>query len=902
MRQTISFPGMARSLSMAGTRDGALEHVEGMRLENGAWVATSDNDAKISNTNGFDDVFIHTIDTAKVFVAYHFQTGDLYYWTGVETPKTIFLGDEFDVTIKSLGSILVVMASKAGSMAKMHYFEYNITTATYLNVTLDETESVDFEFQSVTQIDEGLIDGYLKLGVSNTGLYSEIKASLDVIISDWQIDGKLEGWVFVSCAYMLYDGTYFRPSTPKLMYFGTGNTDRSPFAKYIESGNSSDPATYAAEDGPCAFWRSNLSFWLKNYWPGKLQVRVKNNASIQALVDIGKIVGITVFASPVLTHRWAYGVLRGHHPTYWFKNANGAKSNFDAPLTYSDLAKLEVTNAFEEGNMDINDWYKWIGLFKVGTLNIDQLSETWVDAPKCNYNSISQQEQFPVDLARHTISAKTSFIYNNRLLLGNVSTKLYGDTMKTEDVLGITPATSSIYEVFLIFSVKTSNELLYVKTIPTPITLNDMGGGILGVELPNYRIVYPDSRAFEATIVYHNINTDQYTAPRKIKLTPSETMNIAYYVDALTTTTNFMYVLFNVAQAPITYNPTITDTNRIQASETGNPYLFPARYSYSVGTTKVIAMAATTEPTSTGQFGQYPVIVFTGNGVWALELGNGEVFVQSIVPMTSDVAMDDNLVSNSSAVFFKTKHGIFALSGRESKNLSIPLVAACDTSLDNNAQLNGVLAGMFYTVPAGTPIPVDRTSMLEYISLQGTRLAIDPKTNELLVYNRLKNFTYTFGLDTQAWYTKNRGYISILNDYSRILAIPTSDDSAIFAVDQLKTNTNVKSFRLETRPIFAGKGLTGIGGLKVEVFTKGATANCLIVALLATNGDGSKWGMVAGKKVMLASGGTVSEIVFGHIPGKWRAFKLVVAGVRMYSAEILGVVFDTNERMNQKIR
>ena len=47
MRQTISFPGMARSLSMAGTRDGALEHVEGMRLENGAWVATSDNDAKI---------------------------------------------------------------------------------------------------------------------------------------------------------------------------------------------------------------------------------------------------------------------------------------------------------------------------------------------------------------------------------------------------------------------------------------------------------------------------------------------------------------------------------------------------------------------------------------------------------------------------------------------------------------------------------------------------------------------------------------------------------------------------------------------------------------------------------------------------------------------------------------
>lgn len=901
MRQTISFPGMARSLSMAGTRDGALEHVEGMRLENGAWVATSDNDAKISNTNGFDDVFIHTIDTAKVFVAYHFRTGDLYYWTGVATPKTIFLGDEFDVTIKSLGSILVVMASRDGSMAKMHYFEYNITTATYLNVTLDETENVDFEFQSVTQIDEGLKDGYLKLGISNTELYSEIKASLDVVISDWQIDGKLEGWAFVSCAYMLFDGTYFRPSTPKLMYFGTGNVDRNPFAKYIESSKSSNPATYAAEDGPCAFWRTNLSFWIKNYWPGKLQVRVKNNASIQALVDIGKIVGITVFASPILSHRWAYGVLRGHHPTYWFKNAGGFESNYDAPLTYADLAKLEVLDMFEEGNMDINDWYKWIGLFKVGTLNIDQLSESWIDVPKCNYNSLSQQDKFPVDLARHTISAKTSFVYNNRLLLGNVSTKLYGETMKTEHILQITPPSSSQFTAFCVFKVKTSTELLTINTVPCNVNTYTTVKLTRWLRLPGMRVVYPDSRAYSMDLIVYDTYTGVYRLYETYKLTPSETANIAYYVDLNVETIGDLS--FGPAVTPPdSYNPTITDTNRVQASETGNPYLFPARYSYNVGTTKVVAMAATTEPTSTGQFGQYPVIVFTGDGVWALELGGGEVFVQSIVPMTSDVAMDDNLVSNSSAVFFKTKHGIFALSGRESKNLSIPLVAACDTSIDNNAQLNGVLAGMFYTVPAGVPIPVDRTSMLEYIGLRGTKLAIDPKTNELLVYNRLKNFTYTFGLDTQAWYIKNRGYISILNDYSRILAIPTSDDSAIFEVDQLKTNTNVKSFRLETRPIFAGKGLTGIGGLKVEVFTKGATANCLIVAILATNGDGSKWGMIAGKKVMLGSGGMVSEIVFGHIPGKWRAFKLVVAGVRMYSAEILGVEFDTNERMNQRIR
>lgn len=243
--------------------------------------------------------------------------------------------------------------------------------------------------------------------------------------------------------------------------------------------------------------------------------------------------------------------------------------------------------------------------------------------------------------------------------------------------------------------------------------------------------------------------------------------------------------------------------------------------------------------------------------------------MQSIVPMTSDVAMDDNLVSNS-AVFFKTKREIFALSGRESRNLSIPLVAACDTSLDNNAQVNGVLAGMFYTVPDGVPIPVDRTSMLEYIGLQGTKLAIDPKTNELLVYNRLKNLTYTFGLDTQARYIKN-GIYFYFERYSRILGIPTSDDSAIIEVDQFKNKHQRKIFQARNAPnFFAGKGLTGIGGLKVEVFTKGATASCLIVALLATNGDGSKWGMIAGKKVMLAPGGTVSEIVFGHIPGKWR--------------------------------
>jgi len=898
MRQRISFPGMARSLSMAGTADGALEHIEGMRLENGAWVATSDNDSVVVSSHEFDDVFIHTIDSAKVFTAYNFQTGDLHYWIGNETPKTIFVGAEFDVTMKAMGAILVVITSVAGEQAKMKYFEYNITTAIYKNVTLDETEAVKFLFQNVTDINTLNND----MTMTNTGgvdNYASVKATVDQYFNDWQTDGKVNGWMFVSAAFVLYDGSYYRPSVPQLIYMGNGNQALSPDSAGI---GTLDPADYTTVKITTT-GVSHEYVKIENYRPGKLQVSVASHETISAMAAVGKIVGIAIFASPVVSRKWEYGAEKSRVTADMSKRSGIQRLlHREEYLSYEDVAKKVIKNSFFSGNADVSDWYKWIGLYKVGSLTIESISETWTDVPKCNYNTIEQQDQFPTDLARHTISAKTSFVYNNRLLLGHISTKLYGENLKTEDVLMFTPS-GVTHEVFCIFKLKTSDEQLSIRTIPAAIELYNTGGPTYWLRLPNNPIVYPDSRAYAMDIILHNILTDTYLLADSFKLQPSETSNIAYYTRPLNVieTLKEVSTLSSVIPEP-TYNPTITDTNRVQASETGNPYLFPARYSYNVGTTKVVAMAATTEPTSTGQFGQYPVIVFTGDGVWALELGGGEVFVQSIVPMTSDVAMDDNLVSNSAAVFFKTKHGIFALSGRQSTNLSIPLVASCDTSLDSNAQLNGVLAGMFYTVPAGTPIPVDRTSMLDYIALQGTRLAIDPKTNELLVYNRVKDFTYTFGLDSKAWYAKNRGYISILNDYSRILAIPTSNPSEIIEVDQTKTNTNAKSFRLETRPIFAGKGLTGISGLKVEVFTKGATANCLIVAVLATNGDASKWGMIAGKKVMLGSGGMVSEVLFGHIPGKWRAVKIVVAGVRMYSAEILGVEFDTNERMNQKLR
>lgn len=113
----------------------------------------------------------------------------------------------------------------------------------------------------------------------------------------------------------------------------------------------------------------------------------------------------------------------------------------------------------------------------------------------------------------------------------------------------------------------------------------------------------------------------------------------------------------------------------IVTSEVNNPFVFRAEGYNRIGTGNVIGMCTMTTALSQGQFGQYPLIVFTTQGIWAMSVNNTGLF-SSIQPMSREVANESNpaITEVDGAVFFASSKGLMLIQGSQvscvSKQLS----------------------------------------------------------------------------------------------------------------------------------------------------------------------------------------------------------------------------------------
>ena len=103
----------------------------------------------------------------------------------------------------------------------------------------------------------------------------------------------------------------------------------------------------------------------------------------------------------------------------------------------------------------------------------------------------------------------------------------------------------------------------------------------------------------------------------------------------------------------------------LKVSEVNNPLVFPVSNSVEVGSGEILGMASNTEPISEGQFGAYPLHVFTDEGVWALELSDTGTY-RSRQPSSRDVITDARSITPiDKGVLFATKRGLMIIRGNQ---------------------------------------------------------------------------------------------------------------------------------------------------------------------------------------------------------------------------------------------
>ncbi len=180
---------------------------------------------------------------------------------------------------------------------------------------------------------------------------------------------------------------------------------------------------------------------------------------------------------------------------------------------------------------------------------------------------------------------------------------------------------------------------------------------------------YPDSRAKWATI-YNTTQSNLRVLDAELKEHPS--LNGSYYFDGMPSgdfVEGSHVGAITDDTIPITTTPSTEPEylpNQIATSEVNNPFVFLAEGYNTVGTGEIIGMAALTQALSQGQFGQYPLLVFTDEGIWAMSLDNTGLY-KSIHPMSREVALKSNpcITQTDNAVFFVSEKGLMVVAGNQ---------------------------------------------------------------------------------------------------------------------------------------------------------------------------------------------------------------------------------------------
>lgn len=255
---------------------------------------------------------------------------------------------------------------------------------------------------------------------------------------------------------------------------------------------------------------------------------------------------------------------------------------------------------------------------------------------------------------------------------------------------------------------------------------------------------YPDSRAYKMII------TDDSMNRHEVLLEPhpyrneafalqvdiwTNQINIAvpYLIDPSKEVGNKSYKVSNVENVK----------NILKVSAVDNPFYFPTAQTYKFEG-EIKGLASNAEAISPGQFGQFPLYVFTDTGIWAMQVdtsGQGAYTAQS--PFSREVC-SGAICPVSGGVVFATDKGVMAISNGQVADLSAVLDGFEVDFFEENA---GMWKDIF--AKAGKDDVVNPVPIREYI--KGAVIAYNYHYNEIILSNKAKGYSYVYSLTNKVW-------------------------------------------------------------------------------------------------------------------------------------------------------
>ena len=294
-------------------------------------------------------------------------------------------------------------------------------------------------------------------------------------------------------------------------------------------------------------------------------------------------------------------------------------------------------------------------------------------------------------------------------------------------------------------------------------------------------LTFPDYRAKAITVYrFHALTGAGYVFRyKRFELKPHPYLNMAYYLSDDMKPIKWSDLTSQVAVRDVEaifglveeQNAQETYPNGLKVSSTEDPMHFPAKATYQVGGSEILALCSNTIAVGTGQTGDAPLYVFCKDGVYALFVdASGQMVYPNARAIARDVLNNPKSVTPIDAgVVFTTDRGLMMIAGEQVEEIGQPLEGDYDRFADSSKTSYNAIAKNAFSMQllanlpiAGATNALTQTDFLTY--LKGSVINYNHNERELMVSNPSYNYTYI--LDRAGnWSRRNYSATEYINNY-----------------------------------------------------------------------------------------------------------------------------------------
>ncbi len=500
--------------------------------------------------------------------------------------------------------------------------------------------------------------------------------------------GRFYASFFIRYCYRMFDGSMIMHSSPVFIPIQVPNS-YSVYSANISfpSENYNNLIVTGAEVG----WEDSLTVNRKDAKDNVIEASISKctfmyvphnvalSYALQGDIDELKrwkdiIKSIDIFITPPVTNvdtSAKISVLEMCQPNYVLNGANVKDYHWTSnkgksygmvsvrfPKKSDDDYNNQLSSAGNGDTSEAND-QNISAFYKICSLPIDNLTKVdnkELPVDKAAVYQVSLQEQMQDDYKTHNfLTAKGSYVYNHRLNLFGVQEHLMsGFSRKVMFPKGnylrkVGYFNSQLIIKKIVTELHTTSGTKYVENVLE----EDFTDRIEPFMLANLVKYYPDSRAKKMVFFCTTVDASAYVI-YAFPLKECEELNGAMHMG------NFTEEItpYIVTSYDYSVDDVVDMSNKIYTSESDNAFYFPLNGINTVGIGTIQGIASTTRALSQGQFGQYPLMAFSTDGIWAMEVSSKGTY-SSIHPISREVCSNPKSITQlDQSVLFATNRSI----------------------------------------------------------------------------------------------------------------------------------------------------------------------------------------------------------------------------------------------------